>query len=67
MLQVDAQRQEVTGLDRQTVGAMVVTNTLNTMNQWQRQHQGASALFDFQQDVLLPAYTGRGTIVDSWG
>ncbi|MBC7355258.1 MAG: hypothetical protein H5U09_03550 [Desulfomicrobiaceae bacterium] len=67
MLQVDAQRQEVTGLDRQTVGAMVVTKTLNAMNQWQRQHQGAGSLFDLQQDVLLSVYTGRGTIMDSWG
>ncbi|BDV01572.1 hypothetical protein TDMWS_16570 [Thermodesulfomicrobium sp. WS] len=67
MVQVDAQWQEVTGLDRQTVGAMVVTKTLNTMHQWQRQHRGASSLYDFQQDVLLPVYTGRGTIMDSWG
>jgi hypothetical protein len=57
---------QVQAVDRQTFGAMVVSKTLDTLNA-QRTGQGGSSLYDFQKDVLLPVYTGRGTIMDSWG
>jgi hypothetical protein len=50
--------------DRQTFGAAVVGKTLDTMNQNQNRHQ-TNSTYQFQKDVLMPAYTGQGTILDS--
>ncbi len=54
--------------DKETFGAAVVTKTLDTMNanthRYQNQNQNSYA---FQQDVLMPTYTGRGTILDDLG
>jgi len=54
--------------DKETFGAAVVSKTLDTMNanshRYQNQNQSS---YSFQQDVLMPVYTGRGTILDSLG
>jgi hypothetical protein len=52
--------------DRETFGAAVVTKTLDTMNANTHRHQNQD-LYSFQQDVLTPTYTGRGTILDDLG
>ncbi len=68
MLEMQASVEMASAVDRQTFGAMVVSKTLDTMNRWQQQHRGmGSSLYDFQKDVLMPVYTGRGTLLDSWG
>ena len=52
--------------DRQVFGAQVVSATLDTMNQ----HGGSSShndsSYDFQTSVLGAAYTGRGTMLDTY-
>lgn len=54
--------------DRQTFGAAVVTKTLDTMNANTHRYQNRNqSSYSFQQDVLMPVYTGRGTLLDTMG
>jgi len=54
--------------DKQTFGAAVVTKTLDTMNANNHRNQNRNqSSYSFQQDVLMPAYTGRGTLLDIRG
>lgn len=54
--------------DRETFGAAVVTKTLDTMNANTNRHQNRTQnSYSFQKDVLMPTYTGRGTILDDLG
>lgn len=62
--------QETSGLggssqpsDRQVFGAAVVSKTLDYMNQNQHQHKTNNS-YEFQKDVLMPVYTGKGTLMD---
>lgn len=50
--------------DKETFDAALVTSTIDTMNSNQFRHQDRST-YTFQKDVLMPAYTGQGTILDS--
>lgn len=51
--------------DKETFGAAVVTKTLDTMNANTHRHQNRTEdSYSFQKDVLMPAYTGRGTLLD---
>ena len=56
------------GYANQTFGAAVVSKTLDTMNtnthRYQNRNQNS---YSFQQDVLMPVYTGRGTLLDDLG
>lgn len=61
---------EVSGLgvssqvfDKQTFGAAVVSKTLDYMNKNKDQFSTNSS-YDFQQSVLMPVYTGKGTLMD---
>jgi hypothetical protein len=54
--------------DKETFGAAVVSKTLDTMNANTHRYQNRNqSSYSFQQDVLMPVYTGRGTILDSMG
>ena len=54
--------------DKETFGAAVVTKTLDTMNANTHRHQNRNQdSYSFQKDVLMPTYTGRGTILDDLG
>lgn len=55
--------QEAQPFDRETFGAAVVTKTLDYMNTDAGCCRHDSS-YDFQKDVLMPAYTGQGTLVD---
>lgn len=46
--------------DKQTFGAAVVSRTIDTMNSNQFLHKN-NTLYDFQKDVLMPAYTGESS------
>ena len=50
--------------DRETFGAAVVSTTIDYMNRNTNDHQHQNS-YTFQTDVLMPAYTGRGTLLDS--
>lgn len=50
--------------DKETFDAELVTKTIDTMNSNQFHHQNSNT-YTFQKDVLMPAYTGQGTILDS--
>ncbi|MBP9944704.1 MAG: hypothetical protein KBF11_09155, partial [Desulfomicrobium sp.] len=54
--------------DKETFGAAVVTKTLDTMNANAHRHQNRTQdSYSFQKDVLMPTYTGRGTLLDDLG
>ncbi len=60
--------------DASTFGAAVVSKTLDYMNSGSLggnasfgASSGMDSSFDFQMSVLSPAYTGKGTILDSMG
>lgn len=50
--------------DRETFGAAVVSTTIDYMNGNTGQHRDQNS-YTFQTDVLMPVYTGRGTLLDS--
>jgi hypothetical protein len=49
--------------DRQTFGPAVVSKTLDYMNKNQHRNQTNNS-YEFQKDVLMPVYTGKGTLMD---
>ena len=54
--------------DKKTFGAAVVSKTLDTMNTNTHRFQNSNQnSYSFQQDVLMPVYTGRGTLLDDMG
>ena len=54
--------------DKKTFGAAVVSKTLDTMNANTHRYQNSNQnSYSFQQDVLMPVYTGRGTLLDDMG
>ncbi len=54
--------------DKKTFGAAVVSKTLDTMNANTHRYQNSNQnSYSFQQDVLMPVYTGRGTLLDDLG
>lgn len=55
--------------DKASFGAAVVSGTLDAMNSpspGASSSADMSSTYNFSQSVLESAYTGRGTIVDSW-
>lgn len=50
--------------DKETFDAALVTMTIDTMNKNEERHKDHTT-YTFQKDVLMPAYTGQGTILDS--
>lgn len=55
---------KVAPFDRETFGAAVVSTTIDYMNTNTYQHRNQNS-YTFQTDVLMPVYTGRGTLLDS--
>ncbi len=56
--------------DKQTFGAAVVSKTLDYMNAGEtgrhRAQSGMEQTYQFGKDVLSAAYTGKGTVIDSY-
>ena len=50
--------------DKETFDASLVSITLDYMNTNTNRYQPQNS-YTFQTDVLMPAYTGRGTLLDS--
>ena len=55
--------QEAQPFDKETFGAAVVATTIDYMNSdaGNSRHDNS---YDFQTDVLMPAYTGQGTLLN---
>ena len=50
--------------DKETFDASLVSTTIDNMNTNTNRYQHRNS-YSFQTDVLMPAYTGRGTLLDS--
>lgn len=50
--------------DKETFDAALVTQTIDTLNKNEERSKDHTT-YTFQKDVLMPAYTGQGTILDN--